>query len=54
MQTEKLKSPPLPPEFYTDELLIIKGVKFTPRQIDIMACFISGGTGKTISSLLNI
>jgi len=54
MQSTKLKSPQLPPEFYSDDLLIIKGVKFTPRQIDIIACLISGGTGKTISSLLDI
>jgi tetratricopeptide (TPR) repeat protein/DNA-binding CsgD family transcriptional regulator len=51
---DKLKSPSLPSEFYLDDLLVIKEVKFTPRQIDIIACLISGGTGKTISSLLGI
>lgn len=54
MQSNKIKPPPFPLEFYPDELLIVKGIKFTPRQIDIMACLISGGTGKTISSLLSI
>jgi DNA-binding CsgD family transcriptional regulator len=54
MQSAKLKSPQLPSEFYPDDLLVIKDVKFTPRQIDIIACLISGGTGKTISSLLGI
>ncbi|MBN9413718.1 MAG: tetratricopeptide repeat protein [Candidatus Paracaedimonas acanthamoebae] len=54
MPSDKLKLPQLPPEFYPEGLLVIKGIKFTPRQIDIIACLISGGTGKTISSLLDI
>lgn len=54
MLDNKLKLPRLPSEFYPDDLLIIKGIKFTPRQIDIIACLINGGTGKTISSLLDI
>jgi DNA-binding CsgD family transcriptional regulator len=54
MRNNKLKPPSFPLEFYPDELLVIKNIKFTPRHIDIMACLISGGTGKTISSLLSI
>lgn len=54
MRNDKLKSPQLPPEFYPNDLLVIKNIRFTPRQIDIIACLISGGTGKTISSLLDI
>ncbi|MBN9412958.1 MAG: tetratricopeptide repeat protein [Candidatus Paracaedimonas acanthamoebae] len=54
MPGDKLKSPSLPPEFYPEGLLVIKGIRFTPRQVDIIACLISGGTGKSISSLLDI
>jgi len=54
MQNNRLKSPHLPPEFYPDDLLTIKDIRLTLRQIDIIACLISGGTGKTISSLLDI
>lgn len=54
MNSNILKFPHLPSEFYSHDLLKIRGLKFTPRQIDIMACLISGKTTKEISARLSV
>ena len=36
------------------EFELIKGIKFTSREIDIISCIISGGSAKSIASLLDI
>ncbi|OJW46804.1 MAG: hypothetical protein BGO67_11650 [Alphaproteobacteria bacterium 41-28] len=44
----------LPQEIYTECLEIINGVKFTRREIDIIAFLVSGRSAKKISSFLSI
>ena len=49
-----LKFPQFPTEFYSKELLEIKGVNFTPRHIDIISCLVNGEKHKRIGKLLSI
>lgn len=42
------------PEPYYDHLKIIRGVSFTCREIDVMACVLSGRGTKTMASFLSI
>lgn len=42
------------PESYYKALEMIGGVKFTPREIDVLACLLSGKTAGTIASILLI
>lgn len=44
----------LPVELYEQHLKTIKGIKFTSREIDVLACMINGRTAKTIPSFLSI
>lgn len=44
----------LPLDIYHEFLEVIEGVKFTPREIDIIACILNGRSAKTIPSLLLI
>lgn len=48
------KFPHFPSNFYTEELLVIKGVEFTPRHIDIISCLVNGEKHKRIGRLLSI
>ncbi|AIK96565.1 tetratricopeptide repeat protein [Candidatus Odyssella acanthamoebae] len=50
----QLKIPQLPAAFYPQALLEIKGIKFTSRHIDIIACVVNGSTDKIIARLLSI
>lgn len=41
-----------PREIYSEDLAILNNIRFTPREIDVMACFINArGTSKTASIL---
>lgn len=42
------------PGAYNDHLAIISGIKFTPREIDVIACLLGGRTTKTICQFLSI
>ncbi|EKE09983.1 MAG: Tetratricopeptide repeat protein, partial [uncultured bacterium] len=44
----------LPLEIYSEHLETIRGVNFTHREIDIIACILSGRSAKTIPSFLSI
>lgn len=44
----------LPQDIYCQDLKIINGIKFTPREIDVIAFIISGRTTKKIASFLSI
>ncbi|WP_032113559.1 tetratricopeptide repeat protein [Candidatus Paracaedibacter symbiosus] len=44
----------LPSEFYSQDLLVIKEVKFTLRHIDIISCVVNSVADKTIAKLLSI
>lgn len=39
---------------YYDHLATLNGIRFTPREIDIIACILNGRSAKTIPSLLSI
>lgn len=43
-----------PQEIYTKYLKTLNGVKFTPREVDILASFVSGRSTKKIASILSI
>lgn len=51
MKNNKIK---LPIDIYYEHLKVIKGIKFTPREIDILACMLNGRSTKTIPSFLSI
>lgn len=42
------------PESYYKSLKVINGVQFTPREVDVMACLLSGKGAKTIARFLSI
>jgi tetratricopeptide (TPR) repeat protein/DNA-binding CsgD family transcriptional regulator len=44
----------LPLKIYTEHLEDINGIRFTPREIDVIACILNGRSAKTIPSLLSI
>src|SRR3990167_964478 len=41
-------------QIYYGSLEVINGIRFTPREIDIIACVLNGRSAKTIPSLLAI
>ncbi|OJW55181.1 MAG: hypothetical protein BGO67_05260 [Alphaproteobacteria bacterium 41-28] len=48
----KETQPLFPQELYSKDLSTIKGVYFTRREIDVIACILNGRTTKSIASLL--
>jgi tetratricopeptide (TPR) repeat protein/DNA-binding CsgD family transcriptional regulator len=44
----------LPLDIYSEQLENINGIRFTPREIDVIACILNGRSAKTIPSLLSI
>ncbi len=48
---EKIK---FPLAIYSEHLENINGIRFTPREIDVIACILNGRSAKTIPSLLSI
>lgn len=44
----------LPSDTYNGHLEIISGIKFTPREIDVIACLLGGRTSKSICQFLSI
>ncbi len=50
----ELKSAHLPYIFYLHHLKTINGVKFTPREIGVISCIISGRSSKKIAVFLNM
>lgn len=44
----------LPEKIYTQQLAIIDGIKFSRREIDVIACLVKGRATKKISSLLSV
>ncbi len=44
----------LPLDIYNKHLETIGGVRFTPREVDVVACILNGRSAKTIPSLLSI
>src|SRR5262245_38986693 len=51
MQNDKIF---LPLEIYSKHLETIKGIRFTLREVDIIACILNGRSARTISSFLSI
>ena len=54
MNTFNFSHHSLSPDSYYDHIKTINCVKFTPREIDVIACLLSGKGSKTIASFLSI